>query len=257
MAPLQDPGADGLVTFGVALWSSLPIALPIRKLEVGHNERKPASLLFCPLGVMCQVWCIQTCFFFCSALDSFTVCCSLQHACHRQLTTLSSMLTVFVVAMIHETEGMHCSGAPCTVPLVTGQYHCLSLLAGYSEIQYTSPSIVSVTFPTNAAKRNPYVPSFVKVVFLDKEGTYHQAAQQQEEQAALQQPGAQQQLTLHPQKWVTAFVEWRPRRPGRLKAQAVIAYTGDSSAISWSLEHVSPGMYACKTCLSKLMFTML
>ncbi len=45
MAPLQDPGADGLVTFGVALWSSLPIALPIRKLEVGYNQRKPACLL--------------------------------------------------------------------------------------------------------------------------------------------------------------------------------------------------------------------
>lgn len=111
MAPLQDPGADGLITFGVALWSSLPIALPIRKLEV---------------------------------------------------------------------------------------------------------------------------------VFLDGEGTYSHAAQQQEEPASLQRPGAQQQLTLHPHKWATALVEWKPRRPGRLKAQAVIAYTGDSSAISWSLEHVSP-----------------
>ncbi len=95
----------------------------------------------------------------------------------------------------------------------------------------------------------------LQVVFLDSEGTYHQAAQQQEEQAAQQRPGAQQQLTLHPHKWVTAFVEWKPRQPGRLKAQAVIAYTGDSSAISWSLEHVSPGMCVCKTCLSKLMFT--
>ncbi|KAL0042524.1 hypothetical protein WJX79_002345 [Trebouxia sp. C0005] len=111
MAPLQDPGAEGLVTFGIALWSSLPIALPISKLEV---------------------------------------------------------------------------------------------------------------------------------VFVDSEGTYPQAAQQQEEQAAHQRPGAQQQLMLPPRKWVTAFVEWKPRRPGRLKAHAVIAYTGDSSAISWSLEHVSP-----------------
>lgn len=49
MAPLQDLGADGLVTFGVALWSSLPIALPIRKLEVGHTERQPACLLNCPV----------------------------------------------------------------------------------------------------------------------------------------------------------------------------------------------------------------
>jgi len=47
--PLQDPGADGLVTFGVALWSTLPIALPIRKLEVGHNERQPACLLTLPI----------------------------------------------------------------------------------------------------------------------------------------------------------------------------------------------------------------
>ncbi|DBA90115.1 TPA: hypothetical protein ACH3X1_003431 [Trebouxia sp. C0004] len=111
MAPLQDPRADGLLTFGVALWSSLPIALPIRKLEV---------------------------------------------------------------------------------------------------------------------------------VFLDSEGTYPEAAQQQEEPAAQQRPGAQQQLILQPHKWVTASVEWKPRRPGRLKAQAVIAYTGDSSSISWSLERVSP-----------------
>lgn len=58
MAPLQDPGADGLITFGVALWSSLPIALPIRKLEVGHNERKPACLLNCPLWVMFHLCCI-------------------------------------------------------------------------------------------------------------------------------------------------------------------------------------------------------
>jgi hypothetical protein len=49
MAPLQDLGADGLVTFGVALWSSLPVALPIRKLEVGHNERQPACLLTLPI----------------------------------------------------------------------------------------------------------------------------------------------------------------------------------------------------------------
>lgn len=82
----------------------------------------------------------------------------------------------------------------------------------------------------------------LQVVFLDGEGTYSHAAQQQEEPASLQRPGAQQQLTLHPHKWATALVEWKPRRPGRLKAQAVIAYTGDSSAISWSLEHVSPGV---------------
>lgn len=85
----------------------------------------------------------------------------------------------------------------------------------------------------------------LQVVFVDSEGTYPQAAQQQEEQAAHQRPGAQQQLMLPPRKWVTAFVEWKPRRPGRLKAHAVIAYTGDSSAISWSLEHVSPGMCVC------------
>lgn len=95
----------------------------------------------------------------------------------------------------------------------------------------------------------------LQVVFLDSEGTYPQAAQQQEEQPSLQRPGAQHQLTLHPHKWVTAFVEWKPRRPGRLKAQAVIAHTGDSSAITWSLEHVSPGMCVFKTCLSKLMFS--
>ncbi len=95
----------------------------------------------------------------------------------------------------------------------------------------------------------------LQVVFLDSEGTYPQAAQQQEEQAAQQQPGAQQQLMLHPHKWVTALVEWKPRRPGRLKAQAVIAYTGDSSAILWSLEHVSPGMCVFNTCLSRSMFT--
>jgi len=96
---------------------------------------------------------------------------------------------------------------------------------------------------------------FLQVVFLDSEGTYPQAAQQQDEQATLQQPGAQQRLVLHPQKWVTAFVEWKPRRPGRLKAQAVIAYTGEASAILWSLEHVSPGMRVFRRCLSTSMFT--
>lgn len=48
MAPLQDPGAEGLVTFGIALWSSLPIALPISKLEVGRNG-KEACLPTCPV----------------------------------------------------------------------------------------------------------------------------------------------------------------------------------------------------------------
>lgn len=85
----------------------------------------------------------------------------------------------------------------------------------------------------------------LQVVFSDNEGSYAQAAQQQqpaqESEAQTQPPSVQQQQTLHPQKWSTVFVNWRPRRPGKVKAQAVVAYTGDTSAMVWSLDHMSPG----------------
>lgn len=50
MTPLQDPGADGLARFGVALWSNLPIMLPIKKLEVGLS-----SNVILPIGLPCGV----------------------------------------------------------------------------------------------------------------------------------------------------------------------------------------------------------
>ena len=41
---------------------------------------------------------------------------------------------------------------------------------------------------------------------------------------------------IQPQKWNVIYCEWQPRCSGRLKAQAVIAHTGDTSAIVWNLE---------------------
>ena len=50
MTPLQDPGADGLARFGVALWNNLPIALPIKKLEVGLSSSVILPIIL-PCGV--------------------------------------------------------------------------------------------------------------------------------------------------------------------------------------------------------------
>ena len=63
-------------------------------------------------------------FFFCSALALYSLL----------FTPVSSALRIHHIinhanylCNCYDTEGMHCPGAPCTVPLVTGQYHYLSL----------------------------------------------------------------------------------------------------------------------------------
>ena len=45
MAPLQEPGADGQASFGVAFWNNLPIDVPIKKLEV--SAQRPQEMRLC------------------------------------------------------------------------------------------------------------------------------------------------------------------------------------------------------------------
>ena len=105
----------------------------------------------------------------------------------------------------------------------------------------------------------------LQVVFADREGTsaqtalHHQGIPLQREaqqtqnsnvhpEQQLQQQHQQQQVLLQPQKWNVLYVRWQPRCSGQLKAQAVIASTGEKSAIVWSLEPGTTGMCLSRAC---------
>ena len=114
----------------------------------------------------------------------------------------------------------------------------------------------------------------LQVVFADREGTSAQVALQQTPQQSInaqgtskqalttdlaqmqlqdsqpnqqqqrqqQQQQQQEQLVIQPQKWNVMYCKWHPRCSGMLTAEAVIAHTGDTSAIVWSLEQGNAGM---------------
>ena len=111
----------------------------------------------------------------------------------------------------------------------------------------------------------------LQVVFADREGTTAQTALQRAPQQSIAPQGTagqalqtelsqmqlqdtqqqQQQPMIQPQKWNVMYCEWQPRCSGKLRAQAVIAHTGDTSAIVWNLEPETAGMLtaphgACK-----------
>lgn len=106
----------------------------------------------------------------------------------------------------------------------------------------------------------------LQVVFADYEGTSSQTALQRAPQQSIntqgtagealhtelsqmqlqdsqqqQQQQQNQQPMIQPQRWNVMFCKWQPRCSGKLRAQAVIAHTGDASAIVWNLEPGTAG----------------
>lgn len=101
----------------------------------------------------------------------------------------------------------------------------------------------------------------LQVVFADRDGTsaqtalHHPPYQGQQTEGTTgqalhthqsqQQQLQQQQLMLQPQQWSVVYCKWQPHCSGRLTAQAVIAHTGDTSAIVWDLDTGMGGVSSC------------
>ena len=114
----------------------------------------------------------------------------------------------------------------------------------------------------------PRLALVLQVVLADREGTSAQTALQRAPQQGIATQGSaeqtlhtelsqmqlqdsnpqqhqqqqQQQLVIQSHKWNVMYCQWQPRCAGKLRAQAVITYTGDTSAIVWNLEPGAGGM---------------